>query len=333
MTRLVSCAGLACAVALVCPASAATPDLPPVPEPDLTPNPDATPDPDLAPAGYFRDAEGRTFQVVFDLNQRFWIGGGYVRSLLDDEPGAGTLETGFRVDVPRGGHRGKDRFRFLEYSLTLDRPRMVASLFRWDSSNRGDEPFVRLSTFIGGPARHDLYLQGGGWLDLLGVDHLPRGTRHDAIVRVLAGGFTWDWWHDDTMTSFLRLKLGGAIDDAIRIDPDRGRFSIVPIVALEGDFTLDGAGFYHLTLSSRWESPFTENDARDGLDRFTRFDNELAWEMILLALDDQPLSLRLSVSGGYRDDLAEGNGWDLAAGASLRFSLWAPPGELPAARR
>ena len=46
----------------------------------------------------------------------------------------------------------------------------------------------------------------------------------------------------------------------------------------------------------------------------------------MLALNDQPLSLRLSAGAERRDDFpALGDRWALTAQAGLRFSLWAPP--------
>jgi hypothetical protein len=52
----------------------------------------------------------------------------------------------------------------------------------------------------------------------------------------------------------------------------------------------------------------------------------VAYERVLVAINDQPLSLRLSLSGLARDDLAGGaRNVELGGTAGLRFSFWAPP--------
>ena len=282
------------------------------------------------PAGFYRDEEGRAFQVNFDLNDRLWLGGSYLHTFSEDsrERDGVLLELGLRAELLNDDHRSRSRFRFLEVSLVPAPLEIEASLLRFDSSSAGDKPFVRITTFIGGPARHDLYLAGGWWLDLLGVEHRPRGSTLDTNVRIVGGGVTWDLWQDADMTSYLRVKLGVGLDDDIR--DGQARFCAAPLVALEGDVTFDDEGFHHLVLSSRFEAAFIQRADEEGFDYHRRFESELAYELILIAIDDQPLTLRAGVSGGYRDDLAEGNGWALALAAGLRFSLWAPPRDLAA---
>jgi len=164
-------------------------------------------------------------------------------------------------------------------------------------------------------------------MDLLTVDHRPRGSVGDTQLRIIGGGVTWDLFQDADMTSYLRIKLGVGLDDAFLDKEERGRFVVAPLAALEGDFSFDDEGFHHLVLSSRFEAAFIEDisEGADGLVYHRRFDNELAYELILIAIDDQPITLRVGVTGGYRDDLVEHNGWEFAALAGLRFSLWASP--------
>jgi hypothetical protein len=50
------------------------------------------------------------------------------------------------------------------------------------------------------------------------------------------------------------------------------------------------------------------------------------YEAIILAINDQPLTLKLAASGEKRDDIpGVPEQWAFVLDAGLRFSLWAPP--------
>jgi hypothetical protein len=60
--------------------------------------------------------------------------------------------------------------------------------------------------------------------------------------------------------------------------------------------------------------------------RAQRLRARLRYETILLAINDQPLSLRLDAGSEKRSDIPGlADRWALVANAGLRFSLWAPP--------
>ncbi|MBL8786616.1 MAG: hypothetical protein JNJ59_17055 [Deltaproteobacteria bacterium] len=290
------------------------------------------------PPGFYRDAEGREFQVQFDLNQRFWLGLGYRHTFFEDQTDGGglALDLGFRVDTLSVDTRKKTRWRILELDLapsTNGRLRLDASLMRFDTSTLGDRPFLALTTFIGGPARHDLYLQGGWWMDLLGVElreHRHADPSRALRLRYAALGAHWDLWQDADMTSFVRVRVGGAIDSRM-VDDEVAKLSLTPLAALEGEFCFDDAGFHRLSMSAAAELELAPLASAD-LDPRWRFDQRLAYEVIALAIDDQPISLRLEGRATRRDgiDGGDASGWELAAEASLRVSLWAPPRDLAA---
>ena len=57
-----------------------------------------------------------------------------------------------------------------------------------------------------------------------------------------------------------------------------------------------------------------------------RVNATLAYEGILLAINDQPLSFRVAATGGAHDDPGLGvRNVELRLNAGLRFSFWAPP--------
>ncbi|MFO0744309.1 MAG: hypothetical protein U1F43_01370 [Myxococcota bacterium] len=291
--------------------------------------------------GYWRDDEGRVFQVQFDLNQRFWLGarwlgtwgdGGDGGAARKDTDGVG-LEMGLRADILDSDLKHKTRFYMLETDLTLSPFTLKANFMHLDSSNDGDDPFLRVTTFVGTPARHDVYVTAGSWGELLTLEHRARASADDSFVRVVGGGLTWDLWHDADMTSYFRVRAGLALDDILRRGED-AVLAVTPLAYLEGDFTFDDAGFHHLKLSSGYEALFFDAGHSE-IDSFRRFQSELAYELVLIALNDQPITLRAAVSGGYRDDLVDPtrNGWEVTATAGLRFSLWAPARDLDARDR
>ena len=57
-----------------------------------------------------------------------------------------------------------------------------------------------------------------------------------------------------------------------------------------------------------------------------RFKANLQYEQIILAINDQPLSLTLAGGGQKRNDLpGVPDTWAFVFDVGLRFSLWAPP--------
>lgn len=292
---------------------------------------ETAPEPPPIRDGWVADEQGRLFQVNFDLNRRIWIGtrwflarGETSDSASGTDGGVG-FELGLRADVLTHDLDTRIRYRSFDTQVALNPFSLRATLFEVDTSTAGNEPFLRVTTFVGGPDRHDLFLNVGWWLELLTVEHQPRASARDTTLRILAGGMTWDLWQDADMTSYLRLRTGGALDDLFVAGQGEGDVALVPLIALEADFTFDDAGFHHLVFESGYEAlfPLVEAPRR-------RFLNAVAYEVIALAINDQPVTLRVAVEGGYRDDLdlAEANGWELRAGAGLRVSLWAPPRDL-----
>jgi len=280
--------------------------------------------------GWWRDELGRVFQVEFDLNRRFWLGARWIATAHEGEvaalDGAG-FDSGFRVDVLHDDLATRTRFRFLESDVTLAPLTLYARLLAVDSSSDGDEPFLRVTTFVGEPRRHDVYLTAGYWTELLAVEHAPRGSVDDTFVRFTGAGITWDLWHDADMTSFVRLRGGAALDEALR-DGHDAALAVTAVAAFEAELGFDRGGFHRLTLSSVYEAPWFDDPltAGDDLERHTRWSNEIAYELVLVAIDDQPITLVAGVQGGFRDDLGDPahNGWEVSASAGLRVSLWAP---------
>ncbi len=292
-----------------------------------------------SPPGWLRDEQGRVFQYNFDLNRRVWLGAGWPYRLGPGDRqtlNSVGISTGVRVDILTRKLRTRFRVHAFVGDVYLNPLSVDMLLLRMDSSHESDTPFLRLTTFWPEPERHDLYLNVGWWTELVRMEYRPRGIEDWMTMRMLAGGATMDLWHNPDLSSYVRLRAGVAMDAFFDSSGEETRelWAATPIGALEADITADQDGFHHLTFHSIYEAPLIF-DTGSATPRVThRFANELAYEVILLAINDQPLSLRAAVGGGYRDDLPESvAGWEMTAGLGLRMSLWAPSRDLKAMAR
>ena len=283
-----------------------------------------------APPGWTRDASGRVFQTEFDMNRRVWLGGRWAPSYAPrgrEQLGRATIETGIRADVLSHDTRSRYRLRALVGEIALNPLSVDAMLLRFDTSHESETPFVRLTTFWPEPQRHDLYLNVGWWTDVMGVEHRPRDSVDETHLRFVAAGPTLDLWHSADLASFFRLRMGGAFDDLYLRNSDAGhRLALTPLGALEADILFDDGGMHRLTAASGYQAPVVWETETSSPQLVHRFINNLAYEVIVLAINDQPVTFRLSAEGGYRSDvLAQAAGWEIGGGAGLRINFWAPP--------
>lgn len=290
-----------------------------------------------SPPGWMRDERGRVFQYNFDLGRRVWLGARWPFAAGPDDRlalGRVGLEHGLRAEVLSRSGRTRWRYHALVGEVMLNPLSVDATLLTIDTSHESKTPLLRFTTFWPRPRRHDLHLNLGFWAALGGVEHGPRGSEDETIIRFAAAAATWDLWHGPDLSSYVRLRSGIAADDLfLRRDDVGDRFALTPLVYAEGEITVDRDGFHHLGFHAGYEAPLVWEDDTTPTQR-NRFSTELAYELILLAINDQPLTLRASVGGGYRDDLVdEASGWELTAGVGLRFSLWVPPRDLRAVAR
>jgi hypothetical protein len=325
------------------PNEPARPEPPPAPPPpplgfapEVAPvavKPAATsPPPSTAPPfGYFRDARGRVMQTQFDMNRRFWIGGGWSPLWSDAERTTarrGQLEIGMRRERVSDDGRWRGRFRLIEGEALMQPLEARGSVFRYDESRETETPVLRISTFWPRPVRHDVYLNLGFWGEVLGVEVRPRGSEGESNVRFAGLGGTWDLWHSRDLEDYLRLRTGTALDNRLGDagDGDGGGVAVTPLARLEMDSLIDRGGFHRLTGDVGIETPiFMEPKIDRKLRR--RFSGSLGYEVIFMAVNDQPITMRVAGNAGYRDDLAmiAAHGWDVGGAVGLRVNLWAPP--------
>ncbi len=283
-----------------------------------------------APYGWTRDNRGRVFQVNFDLKKRMYIGGSYAPgSLVDGSSGKSrfAVDFGLLVFDHYGGrrHPNKHRVRLVEGEVFLDPFSAELTLAHYDLSRRFIEPLLRVTTFFGQPKRHDLYLNLGVWAEAghLEVHHTPAANSNLWKFATLQA--TLDLWQSRRIDSFARIRSGVGVEK-LYVDGPEDRVALTPVHAFEIDWIMDKKGFHNLRAEFRYETPFYSDPVIVADKRATRMLARLRYEAIIIAINDQPVSLRLDAGSEKRSDIPGlPFEWAFVANAGLRFSLWAPP--------
>lgn len=281
------------------------------------------------PYGWYRDRYGKVLQYNFDLHRRMFLGGGWAPEIRGGDQNARRTMVEFGL-LEWQGYDGADRnptrhrLRLVEGELRLAPFWASGFLARYDLSIRRRDPLVRVTTFFGEPRRFDIRSRLGLFFEAFGLDVRDTATGNATNVRYGTANVTFDLWQSSDLYSFIRVRGGGLIEGT-KVPTYEGRVLATPNVALDLDLTLDRNGFHHLTGLAAYDAPQSLKPTAQLPDSYRRLRGELAYEVIALALNDQPISLRLATSAARRDDLQGfDKGWIYSATAGLRFSLWAP---------
>jgi hypothetical protein len=286
-----------------------------------------------APWGWTRDERGRVFQINFDLRRRLYFGVGYAPQKLIDNLGdplqnkRSSLDFGLLVfDILSDGKTPtRHRFRLLEGNVRVEPFSAEVVVAHYDLSRRFFDPLLRITTFVGEPRRHDLHLDLGLWTEVGGLEIHPTPTGHSSIWKHATGMITLDLWQSAKLDSFMRLRTGVGLEGQ-HTDETGYRSAIVPASALELDVVADPAGFHNLRFELVHELPRYLVPIRNDQKLAQRMKARVQYEAIVLAINDQPLTLKLAAGGEKRDDImGVPNRWAFVMDAGLRFSLWAPP--------
>lgn len=285
-----------------------------------------------SPPGWHRDERQRAMQVNFDLNRRIWLGAGF---------GAGTFpwsdqgeaSAGIRWDIPfrMASAPALARVRAFETFAAFDGTATDFTLVGIDASRAYPSPLVRITTFVGKPRRFDPPLYVGGWLEAVRVETLRTDAGWLDRTEIGAGAITLDLWRSRDLASFVRLRGGAGYEIADQLDGA----AWVPHAAVDLDLTLDRGGFHHVrfTALSEWLATTGSNGYQPSDPLAPRLP-ESRWrrtaraeyEIVLAAVNDQPISAVLDVRAQQRNDVPGlDDGWHVQGTAALRFNLWAPP--------
>ncbi|HEU0030098.1 MAG TPA: hypothetical protein VFQ53_05680 [Kofleriaceae bacterium] len=285
-----------------------------------------------APYGWTRDERGRVFQINFDLRKRVYFGVAYTPEKILDNPlhstrtsiDFGLLSFTWLAD---GETPTIHRFRFVEGVVHVEPFSAEMVVAHYDVSRRFLDPLLRITTFVGEPQRHDLKLNLGLWTDVGGLEIHPSAFGHSSIWKHAAGQVTVDLWQSDKLDSFVRLRTGIGLEGQYT-DGTGYRSAVVPGSALEIDAVLDREGFHNVRFELSHEMPRYFIPLQNGQKLAQRLKAKLQYEAIVLAINDQPLTLKLAAGGEKRDDIfGVPDQWAFVMDAGLRFSLWAPPHE------
>src|SRR4051812_12766637 len=280
-----------------------------------------------APWGWTRDERGRVFQVNFDLKKRIYFGAAYTPKKILENPLEST-----RTSVDFGllvlnvkDDRTIHRLRFVEGGVPLEPFPAELVLAHYDMSHRFLDPLLRITTFVGEPQRHDVTLNLGMFTEVGGLE-LHRTARGNAqLWKHATAEITIDLWQSADLESFVRVRTGLGLEG--QHDEVTGYHSaLVAQSALEADFVADRDGFHHVKFEFEHELPRYFVPMGETGKLAQRLKAKLSYEAIVLAINDQPLSLKLAMGGEKRDDIPGlPNQWAFVRDAGLSFSLWAPP--------
>ena len=283
-----------------------------------------------APYGWTRDERGRVFQINFDLHRRLYLGAAYTPQKILENPLQSTrtsVDFGLLIfdHLVDGETPTRHRFRFFEGEVHLEPFSAEMVVAHYDVSRRFLDPLLRITTFVGRPQRHDVRLNLGLWTEAGGLEVHRTDLGHSQLWKHANAQVTVDLWQSRNLDSFARFRTGLALEGQ-HADALGYRSALVPGSAFELDTVLDDEGFHNLRIELSDELPryFIPLERTGKLAQ--RMKARVQYEAIVLAINDQPLTLKLAAGGEKRDDIpGMPDQWAFVMDAGLRFSLWAPP--------
>lgn len=285
-----------------------------------------------APYGWMRDEHQRVYQINFDLRKRLYVGVAYTPQKILDNPLQSTrtsVDFGLFVYNHLSNEDSKaptmHRLRLFEGQVHMQAFSAEFVMAHYDMSHKFLDPLLRITTFVGTPRRHDMVLDLGTWGEVGNLELHKTPMGNSQLWRHATAQVTIDLWQSADLSSFARIRTGLGLEGQ-RDDVNGYRTAITESSAFDLDWVLDPEGFNNVRFLLSHEVPryFT---ATETTGKFVqRFKAQLEYERIILAINDQPLSLHLAAGGEKRDDLpGVPNVWAFVFDTGLRFSLWAPP--------
>ena len=288
-----------------------------------------------APYGWMRDERGRVFQINFDLRRRLYFGAAYSPQKVLDNPADSqrtSIDFGLLVlDVYHPGRTAtRHRIRLMEGDIHLQPFTAELVMAHYDVSHHFFDPLVRITTFVGRPQRHDLHMNLGMWTEAGGLEIHPTPFGNSQLWKHGTAEVTLDLWQSANLDSFARLRTGLGLEGQ-KDEVNGYRSALSADSAFEIDWVLDRAGFHNIRLELDDEMPhyFQQVPGQPVPSKYgfsERYKANLQYEGIVLAINDQPITLKVAAGGEKRNDLpGVPEQWAFVADIGLRFNLWAPP--------
>jgi hypothetical protein len=288
------------------------------------------------PWGFYRDRQGRVMQVSFDFGRRMWLGVGYAPHRTpagQTEISPAAFDFGVTWDDLSENGRTRRRFTVLDGQVRLHSFALDVTGFRYDLSHRYIHPLLRITTFVKDPERHDLYMNVGLYTELLHFETEPRGIEGEQSLTLGSVQATLDLWQSEDLRSYVRLRAGPGIE--MRLGPwgQETRFvGILPQGTLEGNFVMGQRAMQRLNFRLRGELLRSATWHEEQLPGNWTAAADAAYEAIVVAINDQPVSLRFAASAFLRDDaqpviagIPTARVWGWTGTAGIRMAFFSPP--------
>lgn len=292
------------------------------------------------PPGFARAATGRAYQVKFDLLNRVYLGASWVPTfqlsqgaLFDPTQsfGRGQAEMGLHISVL--SHKGRSRhdIRILEGTATFADLELRGMLFAYDYQHVHRRPAFYLTSFFGTPRLYEVAPPLGWGFRVMRVADRPPAFKNTLDMEFAEVHLAWNPWQSEDMYSHLRIEAGVDIgkfwEDRNDISRGIGTGSFYAGFGAEAKFrtALGDSGLHYVTLDLGYHRPnyLDGTQIGKGANNITL---KAAYEGIFIAINDQPLSFRVSAEGASREDpITATRSLEVRAMAGLRVSFWAPP--------
>ncbi len=294
-----------------------------------------------APPGFARSERGRAYQTKFDMLNRYYVGGAWSptferqRQPASFPAGRATVEAGLDVSVLSTSGRSRHDLRILEGSASFKDFQLEGQLLAYDYQHLHRRPGFWLTSFLGPPKVFPVSPPLGWGFRVLGVEDRPAAAQKTLDLEYGEAHVAWSPWQSDDMYNRIRLEAGADLGEywADRTLAAQGittgRLYVGFTSALKSRFTFGETGLHAVTLDFAYRRPTLVTGTGPGGDTspeaMNRVEGTIAYEGILVAINDQPVSLRLAARGVARDDPGiETRAVELGVSAGLRFSFWAP---------
>jgi hypothetical protein len=293
-----------------------------------------------APPGYERASTGRAYQTKFDLLNRIYLGASWVPTFQLTEKtitgqqspfGRGQAEMGIQISVL--SHKGRSRhdIHILEGTATFADLELRGLLFSYDYQHLHRRPAFWLTSFFGHPRLYEVAPPLGWGFRILRVNDRPPAFKDTLDMEFAEAHIAWNPVQSDELYNHLRFEAG----------LDIGKFWEDRNDVAKGLGTGAWYGGFNATAKLRWSlgeaglhNVFADfvyfhptyldgPKAGSGTNDVTL---KVGYEGVFAAINDQPLSFRVSAEGASREDpFTSVRNVEVRAMAGLRFSFWAPP--------
>ncbi len=275
----------------------------------------------------YNDKTKQRYQISFDLQDRLYLGALWSPMVKEGQSLTAnhfTFNFGYNTFLFNDVNTNRYRFKALDGEISLNPFNFDISLFEFDFANNQEKPLFWLTTFLGEPRRYDTNLKLGFKTKIGRVQYHPLGSENYVNIEAVNALLAVNFYQSKDMINFFRLKMGPGFGVLFSDDsPNDMQYNFLAKAGLEGKFILDSWGRHMLSLDVEGTIPFNTADKWK-----SSFYGEasIGYEMVFMAISDEPVSLVAKLSGQYREDIPDRKSkWAANFSLGLNFSLGTPP--------